>query len=138
MFLNFALNSRHVCYSLLLACRLQLDLTNMHVSYSCDSPADMFESVSNHLQHICSCGAELNQVYMLHLPQTRSYVPMLVLNQLAGKHNCTRPSGMYVTIAPNQHPCLFTLHTISIHVFYSFILSASMYVAFAPDHQPCL
>ena len=30
------------------------------------------------------------------------------------------------------------LHTISIHVCYSFILSASMYITFAPDHQPWL
>ena len=31
---------------------------NMHVCYSCVSPADMFESVSADLQHICSSGTE--------------------------------------------------------------------------------
>ena len=62
------------------------------------------------------------QVYMLHLPQTRSYVPMLVPNQRAGKHNCTRQSGMYVSVAPDQQPCFYMLHTstISKHVCYSF------------------
>ena len=30
---------------------------------------------------------------------------MLVPNQLTGKNNCTRPLGMYVTIAPNLQPC---------------------------------
>ena len=69
---------------------------------------------------------------MLYLPQTLSYVPMLVPSQGAGL------SGMYVTVAPDQQPCLFNLHTISIHVCYSFILSASMYITFAPNHQTCL
>ena len=43
-------------------------------------PADMFESVATDLQ-AHSVVVWLNQqVYMLHLPQTRSYVPMLVPN----------------------------------------------------------
>ena len=67
------------------------------------------------------------QVYQLHLPQTRSYVPMLVPKQRAGKHNCTRPSGIYVTVAPDQQQCLYKLHTININFYYSFILSAPMY-----------
>ena len=64
--------------------------------------------------------------------------PMLVSDQRAGKHSCTLPSGMYVTVAPGQQPCLYTLHTISMHVCYSLILSASMYVTFVHDHLPCL
>ena len=63
---------------------------------------------------------------------------MLVLDHRAVKHNCTRSSGMYVTVAPDQPSCLYVLHTISMHVSYSFILSASMNVIFAPSHQPCL
>ena len=73
---------------------------------------------------------------MLHLPQTRSFAPMLVPSCRACKHNCTRPSGIYVTVVPDKQPCLFKLNTISIHVCYSFILSASVNITFAPD--PCL
>ena len=75
---------------------------------------------------------------MLQLSQTRSYVPMLILNQRAGKKNCTRPSAIYVTVAPDQQPCLHNLLTIRMHVCYNFILSAFMYITFAPDRQPCL
>ena len=75
---------------------------------------------------------------MLHLPQTRSCVTMLLPNQQVGKHNSTKPSGMFVAVAPDQQPCLFNLFTIRMNVCYSFILSASMYITFAPDHQPCL
>ena len=67
------------------------------------------------------------QVCLLHLPQTRSYV-FYACTQPAVKHNCTRPSGMYVTVAPDQQSCLYILHTISMHVSCSFILSASMNV----------
>ena len=72
------------------------------------------------------------QVYLLHLPQTHSCVPMLVLNQRAGKHNSTRPSDIYVTVAPDQQPCLYNLLAISIHVCYSFIFSAVMSDTLAP------
>ena len=63
---------------------------------------------------------------------------MVIPNQRAGKHNSTRPSGMYVTVAPDQQSCLHNLLTICMPVCYSFILSASMYTTFAPDHQPGL
>ena len=62
---------------------------------------------------------------------------MGVPNQRAGKHNSTRPSGMFVTVAPDQQSCLHNLLTIRMNVCYSFILSASMYITFAPNHQPC-
>ena len=52
------------------------------------------------------------QVYLLHLPQTRMYVPMLVPNQRAGKQNCTRPSVLHVT-----------------HLTSSHVLSATMYIS---------
>ena len=86
-------------------------------------------------------------VYMLHFPQTRCYVPMVIPKQQAGKHNCIRPSGIYVTVAPDQQPCPYKLYTIGIPVCYSFILSASMSISFASstmpiisssDHLPCL
>ena len=60
---------------------------------------------------------------------------MLIPDQGAGS------SGMYVTVAPDQQPCLYKLYTTSIHVCYSLILSASIYimsVTFAYDHLPCL
>ena len=73
---------------------------------------------------------------MLHLPQTRSYVSKLVPNQQVGKHNCTRPSGMYVTVASDQQPCLYNslltvcnaacllqFHFISIYVLLDFSLT---------------
>ena len=86
-------------------------------------------------------GAEPAGIYA-NLASGPQYVLVLVPNQHAGKHNCTRPSGMYMyaVVAPDQQPCLYSykLHTISIHVSYSFILSASMYITFARDHQPCL
>ena len=77
---------------------------------------------------------------------------MLVSNQRAGKHNCTRPSDMYVTAAPDQKPCLYNLLTINyamLHVCYSFILSAihvyyictrpsAMSVTIASGHLPGL
>ena len=61
----------------------------------------MFESVATDLQAHRSVAVGLNeQVHMLHLTRTYSYVPMLVPNQRAGKHNCTRSSCMYATVAP--------------------------------------
>ena len=61
--------------------------------------------------------------------------PMLIPNQGAGKHSCIRPPGMYVRVTPDHQPCLYKLHTISMNVCYSSILSASMYVTFAPDRS---
>ena len=66
---------------------------------------------------------------------------MLVPNQWAGKHNCTRQSDIYVTVAPDQKPCLYNLLTISMQWCMSvtiLFLSASMHITFAADHQPCL
>ena len=65
--------------------------------------------------------------YMLHLPQTRSYVPMLIPNKRAGKHNCTRPWGMNLQ-----------LHLTSSHVFISCILSACMSVTVSSYQHPCI
>ena len=126
--------------------------TSRHVCYSCIRPPSTSVTIKI-LQHACLlelhiisryqflCPASTSvvvglnqQVYMLHLPQTRIYVPILVPNQRACKHNFTILTGiyMYVTAVHDQQPCLFKLITISIHVCYSFILSASMYVTFAP------
>ena len=113
-----------------LARGLQFDSTCMRVYQSCISPADMFELTNT------SVVAGLNQQVCI-LP-----------NQRTGKHSCTRPAGMHVTLATEQQPCLYKLHTISIHVCYSFILiSESMYICTRPsamsvtiasDHLPCL
>ena len=68
------------------------------------------------------------QVCMLHLPQTRSYVCMLLPNLRPGKRNCTRPSCMYFTVAPDS----------SSHVFISCILSACMSVTVSSYQDPCI
>ena len=62
---------------------------------------------------------------MLHMPQTCSCVPMLLPNQRVGKHKCTRQSSMYVTVAPDQQPCFYKLHTISIQ--HTIAVTASSY-----------
>ena len=72
------------------------------------------------------------QVCLLHLLRPAVMSSMLVPDQWAVKHNCIRPSGMYVTVAPDQQSCLYMLHTISMHVSYSFILVASMNVYLHP------
>ena len=113
----------------------------------------MFESVATDLQaHLWLWGLN-QQVYLLHLPQTRSYIPMLVPNQRAGKHNCTRPSDMFVTVAPDQKPCIFFIicllsvcnaacllqfHFISIDVYYICTRPSAMSVTIAFDHLPGL
>ena len=103
------------------ACLLELHLTIRYVWISCNWFASSSAVVG------------LNQqVYLLPLPLTHSYVPMLVPNQQAGKHNCTWPSDIYVTVAPDQQQCLYKLHTINMHFCYSFILSASMYIYLYP------
>ena len=100
--------------------------------------------------HVCY-GAEPAGIYTFSSdPQ---YVPVLVPYQHACKHNCTRPSGMYmyVAVAPGQQPCHYSYksHTISANVCYSFILSASIgyyictkpsaiSVTIASDHLPCI
>ena len=99
-----------------LARRLQFDSTCMRVYQSCISPADKFELTNT------SVVAGLNQ-QVCFLP-----------NQRTGKHSCTRPAGTHVTLATEQQPCLYKLHTISIYVCYSFILiSESMYICTRPS-----
>ena len=106
------------------ACLLELHLTSRYVWISCNSLARTSVDggggwTSRDICYIC-----LNQqVYLLPLPQARSYVPMLVPNQRAGKHNCTRPSGMYVTVAPGKQPCLYNLLTISMQCCMSVTVS---------------
>ena len=122
-----------------------------HVFKLCSETAGMFVTVApGYLAHrIQACISvrcantfvvvELCQQYVGYTclrPAVMS--SMLVPDHRAVKHNCTRSSGMYVTVAPDQQSCLYMLHTISMHVSYSFILSASMNVIFAPSHQPCL
>ena len=107
--LNAALN-QHACLLELLY--LQICLNQLHLTY----------------KHICSCVAEPAGIYMLHLPQTRSYVRMLLPNLRPGKHNCTRPSCMYFTVAPD----------LSSHVFISCILSACLSVTVSSYQDPCI
>ena len=98
------------------------------------------------------------QVYLLHLPQTRSYVPILIPNQRAGMHNCTRSSGLYVTVASDQlfnlftismyyrsvsilsyrHPCKLHLYPTIRHVCNNCIQSCAMSFTVAPNQQSCL
>ena len=120
-----------------------------HVFKRCSETACIFVTVApGHLAHrIQACISVTfantfvvvglcQQVCLLHLPQTGSYVFYVCTRPRAVKHNCTRPSDMYVTVAPDQQSCLYMLHTISMHVSYSFILSTSMIVIFSPGHQP--
>ena len=67
------------------------------------------------------------QVYMLHLPQTRRYVPMLVPNY-----------GLVSAIAPDHHACILQLHLTSSHVLIRRILSACMSVAVSSYQHPCI
>ena len=117
----------------LLARRLQLNSTSMHVCKSCIYQQICLNQLQLTYKHICSCVAETTDI-MLHLPQSRRYVPMSYPT-----------NGLVSTIAPDQHVCILQLHmtsshvfSISMHVCYSFILYASMYITFAPDHQSCL
>ena len=116
-----------------------------HVFKLCSETAGMFVTVAHgHLAHriqtcfsvrLWGCASR----YVCYTCLRPAVMPsMLVPDQWAVKHNCTRPSGMYVTVAPDQQSCLYMLHTISMNVSYSFILSASMNVIFTPSHQPCL
>ena len=107
--LNVALN-QHVY--LLEFLYQQICLNQLHLTY----------------KHIFRCVAEPAGIYMLHLPQTRSFVPMLLPNLRPGKHNCTRPSCMYFTVAP----------VLSSHVFISCILSACMSVTVLSYQDPCI
>ena len=98
-------------------------------------------------KYICSCWGLNKQVCMLHLPCLRPAVMSL----------CSYPTnGLVSTIAPYHQACKLQLClnssyvfisciiTISIHVFCSFILSASMYINYAMavtiafDHLQCL
>ena len=65
------------------------------------------------------------------------------------KHNCTRPSGMYVTVAPDQQPylykcayyqhaCLLQFRFISSQVYYLCTRPSAMSVTIASHHLPCL
>ena len=103
---------------------LELHLTSRYVWNSCNWLASI--SVVVGLNSRCICYTCLRLAVMS---------PMLIPDQRHSKHSCNRPSGMYVTVTPDQQPCLYMLHTISMHGCYSFILSASMYVTFASDRQ---
>ena len=116
-----------------LAHPLQLNSTSMHVCQICIYQLICLNQLQLTYKHICSCVAKPAVIYV-----TLASDPQLVPDSQAGKHNCTRPSCMYFTVAPELQPCLYKLHTISMYVCYSFILSGSMYITFAPDHQPCL
>ena len=91
-----------------------------------------------------------------YLPQIRSYVPMLVPIQRAGKHNCTRSSGMYVTVAADhshvlmicllspcmsvtvssyQHPCILHLHQTINDVCNNCVHPFAMAFTVAPNQQ---
>ena len=59
-----------------LARRLQINSTSMHVCKSCIYQQICLNQLQLTNKHICSCVAE--PTYMLHLPQTSRYVPMLV------------------------------------------------------------
>ena len=63
---------------------------------------------------------------MLHLPQTRRYVPMLVPT-----------NGLVSTIAPDHHRCILQLHMASSHVFIRRILSACTSVTVSSYQHPC-
>ena len=105
-------------------------------------------------KHICSCCAGPSRYIRYTCLSPAVMSPMLVPYQWAGNHSCTRQSNKHVTVAPDQQPCLYKLHTI-IHVCSSFILSASMdptishvcnscirpfamYLTVAPNQQSCL
>ena len=122
-----------------------------HVFKLCSETAGMFVTVApGHLTHriqVCISVRFANKFVVVGCAsrfvcytclRPAAMTTMLVPDQWAVKHNCTGPSGMYVTVAPDQQSCLYMLHTISMRVSYSFILSASMNVIFAPSHQPCL
>ena len=64
-----------------LAHRLQLNSTSMHVCWSCIYKQTCLNQLQLTNKHICTCVAEPTGIHvMLHLPQTRRYVPMLVPN----------------------------------------------------------
>ena len=63
-----------------LARRLQLNSTSMHVCYGCIYPQICLNQLQLTFKHIYSCVAEPAGIYVTHLPQTRSYAPMLVPN----------------------------------------------------------
>ena len=111
-------------------CLLQLHSTSMHVCYSCISPADMLNQLQLTCKHICTCEAEAASIcYTFPRPAVMSLCSYYT-------------KGLLSTIAPDHQSCLYQLHTISIHVCCSFILSASIYIfqilyfTFAPSHQP--
>ena len=86
----------------------------------------MFESVATDLQAHLSLWGLNQQVYLLHFHQTHRYVSMFIPNQRAGKHSCTRTSGMYVTF-----------HLTSCHVFIFCLLSACMSIKISSYRHPC-
>ena len=122
--------------------------TNRHVCCSCTRPhgtlvtiktrpARMSVRVASTSRYVwISCNWLTNtsvvvwlnqQVYMLHLPQTHSYVPMHV------------PTNRLVsTIAPDHHACILQLHLTSSHVFTCCILSTCMSVTVSSYQDPCI
>ena len=80
-------------------------------------------------KHIHSCWVETAGMSVT-LASDQQLCPIcLSSDQWASKHSCTRPSGMHVAAAPDNQPCLYKLHNISMHTCYSYILSASVYAA---------
>ena len=67
------------------------------------------------------------QVYMLHLPQTCSYVPMLYLT-----------NRLVSIIAPEHHACILQLHLTSSYAFIMCTLSACMSVTVSSFQDPCI
>ena len=67
------------------------------------------------------------QLYMLHLPQSRRYVL------------CSYPPNRLASkIAPDHHACIFHLYLTCRHVFIRRILSACMYVTVSSYQHPCI
>ena len=120
--------------------------TNRHVCCSCTRPPGTSVTIKLN-QHACLCELHLptvwiscnwltstyevvwlnQQVYMLHLPQTHSYVL------------CSFPTNKLVsTIAPDHHACILQLHLTKSHVFISCILSACMSVTVSSYQGPCI
>ena len=109
------------------ACLWQLHQAIWHIEYK--------HAFCKICKHICSCGAVSAglSVTLASDPQL-CLNSMLVPDQWAVKHNCTRPSGMYVTVSPDQLACLYMPHIQSACM--SLISIHECYIA--PSHQPCL
>ena len=94
----------------------------------------------NKLQLNCKlifiCGLS-QQIYMLHLRQTPSYVTMPVHQTIRHVcYRCTWPAAMSFYVDYYQHTCVLQFHLVSIHVYY--FCTRPMSVTITSSHLPFL